>query len=37
MAAAKKKVEPKVEDTAIKYRSDFKTWKEYNDYKGVKG
>ena len=24
-------------DTTIKYRSDFKSWEEYNNYKGVKG
>ena len=31
---------PEVEvivDNTIKYRSDFSSWKEYNDYKGKKG
>ena len=38
MAAAKKTVEKKeVVDNIIKYRSDFSSWKEYNDYKGKKG
>ena len=38
MAATKKTVEKKeVVDNTIKYRSDFKSWKEYNDYKGKKG
>ena len=44
MAAAKKKVEEKVEveevkyiDQPIKFRYQFKTWKEYWAYKGRKG
>lgn len=45
MAAPKKepikKEEPKVEvpkvDEVIKYRHDFKSWDEYNAYKGKKG
>ena len=27
----------KVVDTKVKYRCDFKSWKEYYAYKGVKG
>lgn len=36
MAAAKKTTEKEVETTEVKTRSDFKSWKEYNDYKGPK-
>lgn len=43
MAAPRKKTaevkeEPKVEvEQPKKYRHEFKSWKEYNDYKGPKG
>ena len=37
MAKKKEEIKEVVVNPTIKYRADFKSWAEYNSYKGTKG